>query len=108
MVNMQKGSDYMGGVDRAAYTIQAILNEEICGIIDEALAEGVISMKRAANLKSDCQKFGATVANGAYALHGKLTTAAKKADLDVPPMSDGVDEFVEKMKAMATPRSGDR
>lgn len=105
-VNVEKGAVYMGGVDHAAETIQYILTHHITEVIDEAEKEGKINSKRADRLRTACSNVGDSILDSALKLHTRLTSEAKAADIDVPPPTVGIDEFIEVMKTLVSKRSG--
>lgn len=110
MPDIQKGSVYMGGVDRAAMAINAITGSggPIMDIINTAWEKGLISGSEADILRKASEDFGQRTRDDAFSLHRMLTDAAKKAGLDVPPPTDGTEEFIEIMKAIPMPEGGGR
>jgi len=106
--DIASGSVYMGGVDIAASTIESILNTQIANLIDDVYADGKISNAKRVALKKRCQAVGARISELALNLHTDLIDAAQAADIDLPPPSDGTEEFIEVMNTMVHPLGGTR
>lgn len=108
MADIEAGSVYMGGVDKAATAIEQIINTQVAAVIDQVYADGKISHARAIELKKRGARVGAHIVELAVGYHGLLTEAAKDADIDVPPPSDGTAEFIDVLQNMVSPLGGTR
>lgn len=106
MVDVAKGSIYMGAADKAAAAIELILNDQVASVIDQALADGTISNAKAIEIKKHGAAVGARVVSLVLGYHGKLIDAAKVAGIDLPPPSDGTEELIAVIKTIVSPLGG--
>lgn len=106
MADIANGSLYMAAADKAASAIESILNDQIASVIDQAQSEGLITNARKIALKKRGEAVGAHVVSLVLDYHNTLIDAAKDANVDLPPPSDGTTELIGVIQNMVSPLSG--
>lgn len=106
MADIANGSLYMAAADKAAAAVELIINGQVADVIDQAVAEGLITNAKGIMLKKRGKKIAAHVVELVIGHHSDLIDAAQEAGIDLPAPADGAAELVGVIEGMVSPFGG--